>query len=650
MSSLPNSGGLTKQFLLSRASWAAAFLFIMVFVMGLVKIYSPDFGFHLKSAQWMLENKKFIYIDSFDYGSTGNKYFNLQWLFQLFVYSLYHTGVNILVIVNAALITLSIILVWYRFLKNNDIYKTHTSLCFFSFIAMVMVQPLTFEVRPHVLSWIFLNLVLLVLELYKKKGNRKPLYFLPVIMLIWVNTHSLSILGLATIAIYNVGIYLEKGKIDKMLFLYSLISFAAFLINPYFLDGLLYPFMQFGLLSGSSVVKAYFGELQSPFTAKEMSMLGTKYFSSPLLIIHLSTLISIFSLFRALTKRQFTDSLLLGAYLFVLYMAHKNYGYFLMVSLPLIAKYTMDWVNSRKQSMAKHHISPAIKKAVKAENIISNHGVNGSEKLYKRLGLATIVVAFFIIITTINDGYPIFRHSPYRFGFTEDKDQLPVEATHFLNKNQLKGRVLNHLDFGGYLMAHFNEKVFIDGRMDVLPEDFFDKYVSSLTEHNGIMKLLKEYEPDIVIFPYVKASNWWYYFISQKEKSGYKPVYFDGLAVIYLKTSSYPDFPELKGSEISKTIDIAVFGRIDESIQTTKSKAAMVLLKGLWAKQYFSIADQNKATYCFTNGLDTAALCYSIMGIEKSTVNTPNIYKNLSLYFSDKKMYDRAQICEDKSE
>ncbi|MBL0358284.1 MAG: hypothetical protein IPP72_16080 [Chitinophagaceae bacterium] len=638
-----------KYFGLNLGVIAAGMVLIMVFIMGLVRIYSPDLGFHLKSAQWMLENKQFIYTDSFDYGSTGNKYFNLQWLFQLFVYSLYHTGEKPLVIINAALITVSIALVWFRFSKNTGISRTNISLGLFAFIVLLLVQPLTFEVRPHVLSWIYLNLVLICLEFYKRNGNKKSLYFLPIIMLVWVNTHSLSILGLATIAIYNAGIYLENGKIDKRLFWFSVMAFAAFLINPYFLEGLIYPFLQFGLLSGSSMVKAYFAELQSPFTAKEIGMLGSKYFTSPLLIIHLSALFSVFSIARSFIKKQFTDALLMAAYLFVLYLAHKNYGYFLMVSLPLIVKYTMDWVNGRKHKKANQSASSPLKKKNKEDSNVIDAGFASSQKLYKRFTLTAIIAAVVISITSITDGYSLFRHSPYRFGFTEDTDQLPVQATAFLNKNQLKGRMLNHLDFGGYLMAHFNEKVFIDGRMDVLPEDFFNKYVESLTEKNGIKKLLVEYNPDIVIFPYVKASNWWYYFILQKEHSGYKPVYFDGLAVIYLKSAAYPLVPALTDKTILNNVDVAVLGRINESIQKPKSKGVMVLIKGLWQKQSFSIADQNKATYCFTNGFDSAALSYSVTGIEKSTIQTPNIYKNLALYFNDKKIYDLAQICEDKA-
>ena len=65
---------------------------LMVFIMGLLKIYSPDLGFHLKSAAWILENKQFIYKDPFSYGSSAHQYFDLQWLYQLLIYTLYKNG------------------------------------------------------------------------------------------------------------------------------------------------------------------------------------------------------------------------------------------------------------------------------------------------------------------------------------------------------------------------------------------------------------------------------------------------------------------------------------------------------------------------------------------------------------------------------
>lgn len=626
---------------------AVVMVLVMAFIMGLIKIYSPDLGFHLRSAQSILDNGKFIYTDTFSYGTGGHKYFDLQWLYQLLINFLYKRGEAVLVIANALFITGSLVLVWLRFLQYTAIDKKNIQLGLFAFMMAVFVQPLTFEIRPYVLSGILLNLVLFFLESYKK-GNQKALFFLPVVMLLWVNIHSLAVLGIVTIGIYNTGIWFEKGKTDKMLLLYSALSFFAFFVNPYFFNGLFFSLSQFGIISGNSLFKEYLGELQSPFNIEEIKRQGTNYFISPLFIIHLSAVTSVFSIFRAIVQKHFTNALLLAAYLVLLYLAVRNYSIFILVSLPLFVKYLMAWIEHRRQKKLKQNIPQTGKNKNKKEQKIMP--AQTGQRLYKRVSVAALIIAIFISITSITDGYQIFRQSPYRFGFSVDKDQLPVEATAFLNTKHIKGKLLNHLDFGGYLMAHYGEKVFIDGRMELFGEDFFKKYYESITVRNGLKNLLNEVDPDIIVFPYIKATYWWDYLVSKGKRSGYKAVYFDGLSVIYLKSSVYPEIAEVNENGILKTLDSTAIYRVKDAVENSKPKGVMILVNGLWQKQSFSIADQNKASYCFANGFDTAALNYSVSGIEKSTVHTPNIFVNLSTYYQSKKMYNEAQLCEDKAE
>ncbi len=630
---------------------SVAMVLIMIFIMGLLKIYSPDLGFHLKSAEWIIAHKQFIYTDSFSVSSEGGQYFDLQWLYQLLIYGLYTQGAAVLVIANALLVTISFALLLFRFVKITESDNNKMKLALFAFITLLFVQPLSFEIRPHVLSWIYLNLTLFFLESYKR-ANTKALFALPIIMLLWINTHSLAVLGLITIAIYNAGSYLKNGQIDKRLLLFSGISLAACVINPYFIEGMIFPFKQFGIISGNNLFKSYVGELQSPFTPAEIKMMGAYYFISPLLIIHLSAIISVFSIFLSLKQKQYTDTLLLVTFLFLLHLGHKNYGYYLMVTLPLITKYTLNWLDSRNK---KNKISQKEQAVSKKKMIIADEqkvavAFASNHKLYQRVSYISIVVAILVSITSITDAYQLFRTSPYRFGFTESNDELPVEATNFLVKNHIRGRMLNHLNFGGYLMFHYKEKVFIDGRIEPMDENFFSKYYESNLVPGAVKNLLKEYDPEIVIFPYMKATNWWAYFLSNKNQSGYKPVYFDGLSVIYIKSSAFMQFPELKESDILSALDTNIVNRINQSIEIKKPIRPMVLMKGLWKKQSFSLADQNRATYCFTNGFDTAGIIYSVMGIENSTVRTPNIFKNLSIYYQEKKIYNMAQLCEEKSE
>lgn len=649
-SHIPTELSKSRQKFFFLGPFALISVFVMVFIMGLVKIYSPDLGFHLKSAEWMVHNKQFIYTDSFSYSSEGNKYYDLQWLFQLMTYwSSKAGGEEFLVILNALLITVSTLLIFLRFSSLVNIENRNIKLGFFAFACVWLFQPLLFEIRPHVFSWIFLNLILLFLESYKK-GNKKILFVLPVIMLFWANTHSLAILGLVTIIIYNAGNYFETQILDKRLLLFSGSSLIAMLITPYFIEGFMYPFKQFGIISGNSLLKSYIGEFQSPFTAKEIGLLGSGYFSNPLLILHLSALASLFSIYRSFRQKQFTVAILLAAFLILLYLANKNYGYFLMASAPFIILQLLGWIEDRKRKSLAQKGEAVLKGKAGSKKIpavISLLPI--TSRLFNRFSIATIILSILISATTITDGYSIFRHSPFRFGFGFDNDQLPVEATAFLNEKKINGKLLNHLDFGGYLMANFNGQVYIDGRLEVIGEAVFTKYYKSLTVRNGVKNLIDEHNPDIVIFPYIKASGWWDYFLRNKMQSGYKSVYFDGLSVIYLKSVKYPTVPEITEAGILKSFVPGTANRITETIKTSKPKGLIVLVNGLWSKQYFSVAHQNKATYCFTHGYDTAALSHSIIGIEAATTQTPNIFKNLFIYFEDKKMFSEAQLCEDKS-
>lgn len=621
---------------------------VMVFVMGLVKIYSADLGFHLKSAETIIKTKRFIYTDSFSYGSAGRKYYDLQWLFQLLVYFLYNLGQPVLVIVNSLLISFSFVLTWFRFSRYPANAPSGIRTAVFAVILFLFALTLTFEIRPHVLSWIYLNLLLFALESYKR-GKQKAIFFLPVIMLFWVNTHSLAILGLVTIGIYNAGLLLERKKIDKILLLFSCCALAAFLINPYFIDGLLFPFKQFGFISGTGngLAKAYIGEMNSPFAANEIETAARHFLDSPLLLLqYLSPVVALVCLVRAVFQKNFTDVLLFIAFLALLNLGFKNYGYFLMVIIPLTARYITDWLVQRRAARQAGTQEQPPKGKRKEPVVAVTPAFN---KTYKGIAIVTACMALLISITCINDGYTIYLQLQDRFGFTEDTSQLPVEASAFLTRNHIRGKMLNHFNFGGYLMAHTDSKVFIDGRIELIDDDFFRNYYSSVNEENSVKNLLDTFKPDIVIFPFDGGSAWWQYFLTHKGSSGYKPVYFDGLSVIYLQSSAYPQVPELTAQNVLKDLDVSSIRKLDSLLRLpVKPYGTSVWLHSLWQKQVLPIDDMKKAIFCFANGFDSAALVYSAKSLERTTVHNNLIYTNLSVYYQQNKRYDEVQLCESK--
>ncbi len=583
--------------------------------MGLQKNYSPDVGFHLQSAKWMIDHKSFISTDPFTYTSFGNTYYDLQWVYQLFLYGIYKIGKDaLLVIINSLLIACSFVMIGLR-AKHKGLKK----MALFSILCVFTAQALPFEIRPQVFSWLYLGFLLFILERYKSDKEQK-LYFMPIIMLLWINSHSLAILGLVTIMLFYIGLYFENKKHDKVFLRFAAMSLAAFLINPYFIEGFMLPFTQLGIIKGDLLQKTYIGELQSPFTTQELKTQGWWYLANPLLYMQLYSLLALFVAIKDLFKKRFTESFLVGTFFVITAMAMKNYGYFLVVSLPVVSIRIQSWIEKRKANK---------KPGIAGRN-------NG-------LDIAALCLPVLISWLCFTDGLSILKQSPYHFGVSTDKGSVPVEATGFLNENKIYGKVLNHLDFGGYLMYNYPEKVFIDGRLELPKKEFFRKYFNSL-KPGGIQDLMAEYDPEIIIFPYVKATGWWSYLIGNKN---YRPVYFDGLAAIYIKQGKFAAVPALNDSMINSSITTNL--DLNRLMEAERPSRLMATVKSLWEKQYFPIEEQNKATYCFTYGYNKAALHYSAQGLERTTVLPKDIYYNLALYFKDAGQFDTAELCRRKS-
>jgi hypothetical protein len=75
-----------------------------------------------------------------------------------------------------------------------------------AFVACAVLLPLasvSFSLRPQMLGYLFLILTLLALERFRQ-GKYKALWFVPLLMLLWVNTHGSWIIGLGAIFVYWV--------------------------------------------------------------------------------------------------------------------------------------------------------------------------------------------------------------------------------------------------------------------------------------------------------------------------------------------------------------------------------------------------------------------------------------------------------------
>ncbi len=149
------------------------FILILIFLLSLRKITGIDIGFHLKGGEWILENKSFHRYDVFTYTVNKNEYIAMYWLFQIFIYVAYIcSGYSGLVLLNSFLIIICfILLILLLKIRTNPLW-------IISFLLFLSVFPteIRFSIRPEVFTWIFLLLVIFILNAYFYK-NKNYLFF-----------------------------------------------------------------------------------------------------------------------------------------------------------------------------------------------------------------------------------------------------------------------------------------------------------------------------------------------------------------------------------------------------------------------------------------------------------------------------------------
>ena len=92
---------------------------------------------------------------------------------------------------------------------------------------------------------LFMAILYYLFDKFEVTKNIRWLYFLPLIMMLWVNMHIFFGIGLFMIGTLLLEDYLKNKKLDKKLFVICVISGLATLVNPSGIHGALLPFTIF---------------------------------------------------------------------------------------------------------------------------------------------------------------------------------------------------------------------------------------------------------------------------------------------------------------------------------------------------------------------------------------------------------------------
>jgi len=483
-----------------KTKWIIPFILLVLLVSALsLKLLSDqDTGFHLKAGKWIIENHSFPQKDTFTYTVNNNDYIDLHWLFQIIIYGIYtifsYDGLSFFVMLLSLILLILLIL-------RNQINKIPLSIsCFVMLFGFLIIEQ-RLILRPEMLTFIYITGMLIILELYYK-FQKNVLYLLPIIMLFWCNTQGLFILGIIIIGSYFFTLFLKEKKINKKFLFWSSISVLACLINPYFIKGFVFPLELLTRFDNNNIFKQHISELKS-FSSINKYVLKDYLFIAFSSITFVITAITI-------RKRHLYEFILLLLFFYLALSSIRNIPLFIIIAIPIISISTNEILINLKE-----------------------------KNWFSKIKFIKYIVYFLMIIVTLGFILQIYTGAYYinnsysKFGIGLDKEEQPIKACEFLNKNQLDGKLINSIGYGGWLSWNLSQPIFIDGRLEVIKEQLYQEVTNSW--NGGLANLIDKYNPKLIVYNYTKYLPWT---IQLNKMQDWRIIYLDNEAAIY----AYKDY------------------------------------------------------------------------------------------------------------
>lgn len=435
-------------------------------------LQDPDLWWHIKTGEIILAEKSFPTRDIFTFTATGNTWRAYSWLPEIIFYLTSRLGFFALIVLRILILT-TISVVLYLFIDR--VIKNPQFSALAVFLGWGSCYPV-WELRPHIFSFLFLALLsgIFVLRLKKIKDLTK---FLPLIFLLWANSHIYFVIGLLLLFAFFVLDWLFINKrMDIQLLLILLVSFAVTLINPYSVE----IYKQFIQLARHSWTWDWVMEMAKPWPT------DLRVFAFWTYVVFTAVLIFCLKKFLTITSGFF----LLLSFLLSL-TALRHIAFFPVVSLPFIAVV-----------LSKIYLP-------------ETRRVSNSATLILFLTLTTL-----LLWRLAND---------YKKPISET---VPVKAASFVKEKKLPGPIANYFDFGGYFIFSLwpEYKIFMDGRTQVFSNSFLEECATLLSHDVNIKKakaIFKKYKVKTIIWQTAHPLS------EALLKEGFHAIYRDKTAIVF---------------------------------------------------------------------------------------------------------------------
>jgi len=458
-----------------------------------------DLGLHIKAGETIVLEKHRIYEDPFTFTASPHKYIDLSWIFQIIVYFLWcKSG-----ILGIALLKLFVVLAafWLLF-KSSTLSQKNLMILFPLFLLSIFICESRFYARPELFTFFFISATLYVFYRYKKESGRS-LWPLVLINFLWVNIHGFFVLGWGILFCFLAGELIEGRKPSKHVMTAAALSIAVCFLNPYGYEGVAHPFSMLKGLGGS-IYSGVITELIPPFSGP---VEGWMTLSSPIFLYACLIAVSLIAILLNIGRQSFFNIFIYLLFLTISLKAKRNVPFFCFAVVPMTA-WNLEEIWARIPR----------------------------SKYLRLLGLCALTgVLLFVAVTiceVVSGYYYVKERRPENFGIGMGSD-MPVKAVEFVNSQGLIGNVFNHFNYGGYLLWRLSpgQKVFIDGRTEVMGESLYEYYYRSMASGPFWEECVNKYRINWVIAPCSEIR-----FLQMLYKSpDWALVYLDGTTAVFVK-------------------------------------------------------------------------------------------------------------------
>jgi hypothetical protein len=417
-------------------------VFVMILAIGLFamaarNVIDPDVWWHLRTGQLILQNHAVFLTDPYSFTKFGQPWVNHEWLSDVIIFVVYRTaGWAGLIVVFAAIVSTAFMCAFRRCSGPPYLAAAVTVL------GAIASSP-SWGVRPQTFSLLFASLFLLILE--RSSARENLLWYTLPITLMWVNLHGGYAIGIAFMVLFIVGDLVDvvfgfkKWSESRPRLQRLVLALAACLaiipLNPYGIRMYRYPIETVF----SSGIQGYVSEWLAPNFHDGMFV--------PLLLVLLAIFVA--AAVSPLRLRP-AELLLLATVTWAALHSGRHIAIFVLVAAPLLSRLIYAWLSQSRGSVFLS--KPA------------------SASLTLRL-CNGLILAVFLAFTSIR-----LRHAFAGQAGAEART-FPSAAVSYLLKNRLPGPLLNHYNWGGYLIwkLYPDFRVYIDGRTDLYGDAFMDQ-------------------------------------------------------------------------------------------------------------------------------------------------------------------------------